>query len=124
MRALLLGLAAIGTLGIPAPAQAEETTGAAFVGVPAVTVHRGIRGGEFDRRDGRRLRGHSETVLVYDRDYQGDSLWRPDSFNDWWHERPAPGLPALGRRQPELRPALVERRRLALLTRDRAIPPQ
>ena len=88
MRALLAGLAAIGTVGIPAPATAQETTSAAFVGIPAVTVHRGVRNDGFDRRDGRRLRGNSDTVLVYDRDYQGDSMWRPDSFNDWWHERP------------------------------------
>ncbi|MGH6784898.1 MAG: hypothetical protein ACREBP_09785 [Sphingomicrobium sp.] len=93
MRALLVGLAAIGTLGNPAPAQAQETTGAAFVGIPAVTVHRGFDRDHFDRRDGRRFRGNSDMVLVYDRDYQGDSLWRPNSFNDWWHERPHRAYP-------------------------------
>jgi len=87
MRALLAGIAAIGFIGAFAPAQAQETTGAAFVGVPSVTVHRDSRRDHFDRRDGRMHRGGSETVLVYDRDWQGDSVWRPDSFNDWWHER-------------------------------------
>ena len=86
MRVLLTGVAAIGALSIPAPAQAQATTGAAFVGVPSVTVHRGSDR-DHGRRDGHRFRGQGETVLVYDRDDQGDSLWRPDSFNDWWHER-------------------------------------
>ena len=95
MRMLLLAAAvSSAAFALPAaPAQAQETTGAAFVGVPAVTVHRGFDGDRFDRRDGRRFRGNSDTVLVYDRDYQGDSLWRPDSFNDWWHERPHRSFP-------------------------------
>jgi hypothetical protein len=91
MRALFLGIAAIGTLAFSAPAQAQETTGAAFVGVPAVTVHRGSNRGH-GRLD-RWFRGNSDTVLVYDRDWQGDSAWRPDSFNDWWHERPDRSMP-------------------------------
>jgi len=91
MRALLLGIAAIGALALPAPAEAQETTGAAFVGIPNMTVHRGSGRdrGQLDRR----FRGRSDTVLVYDRDWQGDSSWRPDSFNDWWHERPDRNMP-------------------------------
>ena len=104
MRALLVGLAAIGTVGIPATAPAQETTGAAFVAMPAVTVHRDFdRRGDFDRRDGRRLRGNSDTVLVYDRDYQGNSIWKPDSFNDWWHERPHRSYPAWVARNQDCR---------------------
>ena len=29
-----------------------------------------------------------------DRDWQGDSAQRHDSFNDWWHERPWRAYPA------------------------------
>ena len=33
-------------------------------------------------------------VVFYDnyREYQGDTAWRPDSFNVWWHERPERSL--------------------------------
>ena len=47
---------------------------------------------EGDRRDRRRHRG-AETVFVYDRDWQGNSAWRANSFNDWWHERPHRSFP-------------------------------
>lgn len=93
MRALLLGLAAIGAVGSSAPAPAQESSAAAFAGVPAVNVHRGVSGDRFDRRDGRRFRRGGDSLLVLDRDYQGDTLWRPDSFNDWWHDRPDRSMP-------------------------------
>ena len=92
MRALLAGIAAAGIFAIPAPASAQSSNDA-FVGVPAVKVHRGgshfgdLRG--FDRR---RSRGSSEFVYL-DREYQGDTLWQPDSFNDWWHDRPDRSMP-------------------------------
>jgi len=32
--------------------------------------------------------------LYYDREYEGDTLWRAESYNDWWHERPWRAYPA------------------------------
>lgn len=55
-----------------------------------VTVHRG--GPKFvsgDFRDDRRNRRGSDNGIYYgDREYQGDTAWRAQGFNDWWHERP------------------------------------
>ena len=94
MRVFLAGLTAIAAVGVSVPAQAQETSSSdAFVAIPADSVHRDFRRDNFDRRDGRRFRGSSDTVLVYDRDYQGDSMWRPGSFNDWWHDRPDRSMP-------------------------------
>ena len=89
MRAAWLGLAAsAAAIAVPAaPAQALDPPPAELTAT--VTVHRGGPG-----HDGgfRRHRGPGAVVL-YDRDYQGDSAWRPESFNDWWHERPHRSLP-------------------------------
>jgi hypothetical protein len=94
MRGVLLGLAAsIVAVAIPvAPAEAQEQ---GFVSRPPKSFHGdfAFRHGDFDRRDRRRHRDDG-TVFVYDRDWQGDSAWRPESFNDWWHERPARSYPA------------------------------
>jgi hypothetical protein len=49
-----------------------------------------------DHRDGPRYDDHradfGDVYLPY-RDYRGDTLWRSDSFNDWWHERPDRAVP-------------------------------
>ena len=83
MRALLACLA-ISAVAAGAPAAAVEPGQMAFTGV---SVHSGFGGGHhgnFHRR-----RGH-DGVFIYDRDYQGDTAWKSDSFNDWWHDRTAP----------------------------------
>lgn len=105
MRTMLLGLAASLAAIVPAapaaaldPAHSQFTAGAAA----SVTVHRGRPGhlvgdfrrdhrgrhGDRDRDDRRRHRGFDGGVFIGDREYQGDSAWRPTSYNDWWHERP------------------------------------
>ena len=63
----------------------------------------------------RRHRDSGDTVLIVDRDYQGDTAWRADSYNDWWHERPHRSYPAWIAAQPELRADVLVGRRLALL---------
>ena len=103
MRAMLLGLAApLAAVLVPAaPAQALDPNATQFTAgaAAAVTVHRGgprhfardLRRGDHDgdrRRDRRRHRGFGDAVFIYDRDWQGDTAWRADSYNDWWHERP------------------------------------
>ena len=91
MRAVWLGLAASAAIAIPAaPAQALDPPAAA--GTSGVSVHRGGGGHDGDFRHRHRHRGLGAVVL-YDRDYQGDSAWRAESFNDWWHERPHRSLP-------------------------------
>ena len=77
MKMMLLAAAALGTaVLIPGTAVVDVGTRRAF-----------------DRFDRRRLRGSGDTLVVYDRDYQGDSAWRADSFNDWWHDRPDRSMP-------------------------------
>jgi hypothetical protein len=106
---LFLPAAAAGSAS-PAAAAAERRDGgfarpspSARSGAAGVRVHRGDHRDGHDRDrsrdrfdafssgDGqRRFRG--DTYLPY-RDYQGDSLWRSDSFNDWWHDRPDRAFP-------------------------------
>ena len=103
MRTMLLGLAApLAAVLVPAaPAQALDPNASQFTDGAAagVTVHRGgsrhfgrdFRRGDHDRdhrRDRRRHRGFGDSVFIYDRDWQGDTAWRANSYNDWWHERP------------------------------------
>jgi hypothetical protein len=86
MRALLACLASSAAAAFAAPAVAIDH--AAFVGTHGVTIH----GGFGDRRGDRHRRGN-EGFFIYDRDYQGDTAWRSDSFNDWWHEQPERSYP-------------------------------
>ena len=95
MRALLLALASL-TLTTPVPAAAQSAPGMQF----SARSGSGHHGGGFDRRDGRRHdrrrdRGHGDDVVYYDgyREYQGDTAWKSDSFNDWWHDRPDRAYP-------------------------------
>jgi len=94
MRTLLL---AVGTLAVaaPIPATAQSAQGTQFSFRSGSGHHGGFGNGDgFDRRDGRRHRG-GDSVVYYDdyREYQGDSAWKSDSFNDWWHDRPDRSYP-------------------------------
>lgn len=109
MRALLIGLAApLAAITLPAapvvaldPASPQFTAGAAA----GVTIHRGgpghsdrsfighRRGDDRDRRHRRRDRDFDGFVYLDDREYQGDTAWRANSYNDWWHERPHRSFP-------------------------------
>ena len=86
MRALLAIVAASAALVLPAPAVAEGFGDSGFVAVSGGSSFHG----DFGRRH--RDRG-ADTVLVYDREYQGNSAWKSDSFNDWWHEQPERAYP-------------------------------
>lgn len=91
MRALL-ALAATAAALIAAPAVAVEPDQQAFVGNPAATSQAGGLASRHDRGFRRHFNDEG-TVLVYDRDYEGDSAWRSNSFNDWWHDRPDRAYP-------------------------------
>ncbi len=95
MRGVLMGMAALAALGaVPAaPAAAEEAPvlqfhgggfGKVLTARPAVPFGEGI---------GDRRRGRGGTSFVYDRGYQGDSAFKSDGFNDWWHDRPDRAFP-------------------------------
>ena len=105
MRALLLALAApiaaVALAASPAAALDPPTAKFAAGSAASVTIHDGLppqfrSGAQGDRQghygDRRRRRG-GDTVLFYDRDYQGDTAWRANSYNDWWHERPERAYP-------------------------------
>ena len=92
MRALLAGLAAAAAV-LPAPAVAVDADQMALRGDFGVNIHRGHFG---DRdRDHRRRHHDNDGAFFYDydREYQGDTVWRSDSFNDWWHDRPDRAYP-------------------------------
>jgi hypothetical protein len=90
MRALMLSTAfLLAAAALPAaPAQAGDDRPRSVFVSGGSTFN-----GDFGRGDRRRLRG-TDTILVYDREYRGDSAWRAESFNDWWHERPNRSYPA------------------------------
>jgi hypothetical protein len=96
--ATLVAAAAIPT----APAQAQSLAGAPFVSAPSpggfgVRVHRGGHGGHGDHHghDGRFDDGAAIATW-----YEGgqwalynNRSWLPDSYNDWWHDRPDRAFP-------------------------------
>lgn len=84
MRALLTLAASLAVLLPAAPALADHRGGTSFT----------VRSGGFvdGTRHVRRHRGSGD-ILYVDRDYQGDTAWRSDSFNDWWHDQPARAFP-------------------------------
>jgi hypothetical protein len=103
MRTLLFAIASL-AVAAPASADAQSAPGMQFSARSGSGHHGGFgKGGGFDRRDGRhdgrrddrRHRGHGDDVVYYDgyREYQGDTAWRSDSFNDWWHDRPDRAYP-------------------------------
>lgn len=90
------------------PAQAQSSASAAFVGVNSgsgsVRVHRGF--GPDDRRDGWHRRDpHHRDGRFDDEGAMGiwvdggewalynNRTWLPDSYNDWWHDRPDRAFP-------------------------------
>ena len=88
---LLAAAASLAAIALPAaPAQAAEGSGNSFNFGPGESFE-----SDFTKRDGdRRRHRRSDVVYFDDREYQGDSAWRSDGFNDWWHERPNRSYPA------------------------------
>ncbi len=98
MRTLLLAIATL-AVAAPVPALAQSAPGLQFSARSSSGHHGGFDrrdGRRHDgRRDGRRDRRNDDSVIYYDdyREYQGDSAWKSDSFNDWWHDRPDRAYP-------------------------------
>ena len=107
MKHVLLATAAVfAAAAVPAiPAQAQSSSSAAFVGVPSghggggVRVHRGFRS-DFTRRDRRDRRRDRDDEAVIGTWVDGgewalynNRSWEPNSYNDWWHDRPDRAFP-------------------------------
>ena len=95
--ATLLAAAAFPT----APAQAQSSSGAAFVGVSSgqgsagVRIHRGF-GGHGDRGRYGRFNDNAAIGTWVDGGewaLYNNRSWEPDSYNDWWHDRPDRAYP-------------------------------
>lgn len=107
MKHVLLAAAALcAAAALPAAsAQAQSSAGAAFVGVSSgqggagVRIHRGFGGfggqGEHRRRDGRFDDNGQLGIWVDGGEWAlyNNRSWQPDSYNDWWHDRPDRAYP-------------------------------
>jgi hypothetical protein len=105
---LLTAAAALAALTLPAaPAVADHWGGMHRQGSPrfvdgsaSARAFNGCRDGVRDRRDGRRDRRFScdnfGNAFIYD-DGQwalyNNRSWEPDSYNDWWNDRPDRAYP-------------------------------
>jgi hypothetical protein len=98
-RLFVTGAAAIAALCLsasPAAAQFGAAPGVSASPGASVTVHRGTDPGH----DGRKRRS-SGPVVVVGGPFGGNEgwalynnrTWEPDSFNDWWHDRPDRAYP-------------------------------
>ena len=99
MRVVLLGVAAATLAAITLPTSAGAQSGAAvgFTGVSTAPSGQFVSGSSSfrgDRHNRRRHRGFDGGAFLYDREYQGDTAWRSNSYNDWWHDRPERSHPA------------------------------
>jgi hypothetical protein len=95
MRALL-AFATAAIIALPAPpALADHRDGTSFSarsGDPSSVSDFRFGRRDGDRRHHRRHHGGGD-ILYIDREYQGDTAWRADSFNDWWHDQPNRSFP-------------------------------
>jgi len=109
MHRVLLGLALGGALTAPASLNSVAAAGlsasAAFGGSAGrvesggsgVRVHRLVGIPPGSNHHGRRHGGggfaYAYPPEYYDANYDIDRSWAPDSFNDWWHDRPDRAYP-------------------------------
>ena len=90
-------------------ATAAGLAGATLIATPAAAVDRqgistskhGVRihqGNKYARdwagSDRRRHHGDDGVFWTEYREYTGDTLFRPDGFNDWWHDQPHRNRPS------------------------------
>lgn len=95
MRALLIATAAsfAAVLATTGPANAERPGHGSPPGMASAPKHTSF--GDASRHDRRRHNNFDDSAFFYDyyREYQGDTVWKSDSFNDWWHDRPDRAYP-------------------------------
>ena len=93
MHIALLAAAAAAAFLPAAPAQAEITSLAARPAHSAhgVSIHRGFGSGHRNRH--RPSRAGAVFAGWYDNEVGENRSWEPDSYNDWWHDRPDRAYP-------------------------------
>ena len=95
---VIIALAAIAALPIaPVAGQNVERGRVASVWAhpswgPSTSVHI-HRGHDARGNFGRRAHHYDGAAYFPYREYQGDTLWGADRFNDWWHDRPDRAFP-------------------------------
>lgn len=93
LKALASLAAAAAFVPAPATAQLSDPPAAPRFASPSPGFH-GSFGRHGNRHHGRFSRDFGGgAYIAYDRDWQGDTAWRSDSFNDWWHDRPDRAFP-------------------------------
>jgi len=95
MRNVLLAAAAILVVAAvaPTPAEAQNRASPGFSTGSGASFGGDVR---FDRRDGDRRdrrRDHNGDLFIGEWPQQGDTAWRSESFNDWWHDNPSRAFP-------------------------------
>jgi hypothetical protein len=106
MQLLLLSATISAAILVPAmPAEAQALTSSGFTSFPASQVQQGRHGPsagvirEGDRHGRRHHRRHNATDVVIGWGWNGDwayfnnRTFKPDSYNDWWHDRPDRAYP-------------------------------
>ena len=102
MRTVLLAVAGlVAAAAVPsAPASAQSFADVGFTSPSAGQSPSFRRGGDGWRDGDRRRHRRGDTVIVDSGGYYGGEWalhnnrgWEPDSYNDWWHERPERAFP-------------------------------
>lgn len=97
MRNLLLAAAALLAVGAVAPtsAEAQRRHSSGFSGGTSAVDDIRFDRRDRDRRDRRRDRDRDADgdIFIGEWPQQGDTLWRSQGFNDWWHDNPSRAFP-------------------------------
>ncbi|QIK96797.1 hypothetical protein G7076_10450 [Sphingomonas sp. HDW15A] len=83
----------IGAATIATPAAAIDPQGIS-TSKHGVRIHHGNRYARDWVGSDRRRHRDDDAFIYEDREYAGDTLFRADGFNDWWHDAPHRNRPA------------------------------
>ena len=93
MRGFYLATAAsFAATALAAPAQAQNRAGSGVSVRSGEAFDGSFRHDDRDRRRDRR-RDRDSDLFIGEWPQQGDTAWRSDSFNDWWHDNPLRAFP-------------------------------
>ena len=98
MHRLLLAAASAAFLLIPTSADAQPFASSSFTTLPGSHVRHGLSAGHVQDGDRHHRRHNRTDVLIgwgWDGDwaYYNNRAFEPDSYNDWWHDRPDRAYP-------------------------------
>ena len=94
MRGLYLATAAslAAITALPAPAEAQNRAGSGVSARSGEAFSGNFRHDDGDRRHDRR-RDRDGDLFIGEWPQQGDTAWRAEGFNDWWHDTPSRAFP-------------------------------